>query len=104
MNFDEIMVKIKDGAAIAAETAGHALANAKKSTEKALEIAALNTKIRRLKLNIGREFMSIGKLVYETHLNPDASSEGIDEILASIDGLNEELDATVEERDRRKAE
>lgn len=104
IKIDEIMGKVKDGAAVAAEVAGQAFDGAKKSTQKALDIAALNTKIKRLSVSIGNEYMAIGKLVYEAHLNPEASSDGIDEMLERIDGLNVELDETKAERDRRKAE
>ena len=104
MDFDEFMGKVRNGAVVLVDTAEDALRNAKRSAQKTLDIAALNTKIKRLELNMGRDFVEIGKLVYRTHLDPNAPSDGLDDLLAHLDMLSKEIEETVAERDRRKTE
>lgn len=104
MNIDDIMKKIGEGAAVAADVAGQAFTNTKKAVNKSVDVISLNAKISGLKTKINAEYTRIGKLVYQTHLDPNASPEDIDEILNGIDEMNEEIAEITAERDRRRSE
>ncbi|MCL2080961.1 MAG: hypothetical protein FWH16_02560 [Oscillospiraceae bacterium] len=102
--FDEVVIKVREGAEIAADVAEQAAKNVKASVKKSVDISALNTKIKRLKLEISTEFMEIGELVYQTHKDPDTSAEELPDRVERIDGLYAELEEVKAERDRRMSE
>ena len=84
--------KIKETAAIAADAAEAAAKRVSQRTGETLELAKLNMKIFDLNTEIGVNQREIGKIVYETHTGKETNEEALAGILTTIDEKYAEIE------------
>jgi len=102
--FDRVVQNVREGAEIAADAAEEAAKNITASVKKSIDISTLNTKVKRLSLEISTEFMRIGELVYQAHKDAETPVDSLQEKIERIEGLYAELDEVKADRDRRMKE
>ncbi len=77
--------KVKSTAAVAGEAAGRTLDSAGKKAGELWEITRLNLQAAELNGDIGKLMQRMGELVYSAHLDPNADTDSVDEMLAEVD-------------------
>jgi len=102
--FERVVENVREGAEIVVDVAEHAAKNISASVKKSIDVSTLNTKAKRISLEISTEFMRIGELVYKTHKDPETSAEKLQVMIERIDSLYAERDEVNAERDRRMKE
>ncbi|MDR0248876.1 MAG: hypothetical protein LBI44_04370 [Oscillospiraceae bacterium] len=84
-----ILEHVKSAAHSAGEAAGRTWDSAKTKTGEIWEVTKLNLHISDLQQRITETYQDIGELVYRAHREPNTDTEAVDDLLASIDELNE---------------
>lgn len=88
--------KVKTTAKTAGRVTGQALDQAGKKAGEQLEIVKLNLQISDCEKTIETKLQTIGRLVFDAHLDPNTDTEYVDSILADVDELYAEIrDITV---------
>ena len=89
---NDVVEKIKSTAATAGAVAEKAAEATAKKTAELVKLSKINLRMFELNREIEDLFEKIGRVVYAAHLNPEADTGGLDEILALIDEKSTELE------------
>lgn len=90
-NINDLLERIKRGAAIAGETVERTVKAAGEKTGEFVEGAKINLHIVDLQMREKDIQRDIGALVYEAHKDANTNTERVDGMLEELDALHEEI-------------
>lgn len=90
-SLQNLLKRIKRGAAHAGKAVDSAVKTAGEKTGELVETARLNLHIADLQTRVKEVLRDIGALVYATHKDPNTDTEKVDKMLEELDGIHREI-------------
>ncbi|MDL2288787.1 hypothetical protein LJC32_05355 [Oscillospiraceae bacterium OttesenSCG-928-F05] len=98
-----IIGKVRATAAVAGQAVGRAAEKTGKVAGEMVETSKMHLRVIDLENDINDYYKELGRLVYVAHINPEADTAGIDDILNAVDEKNKEINTILETLEERKA-